>query len=452
MNPFKRKIIVVGGSAAGPAAAAKAKRINPENEVILYEAGNYISIGTCEIPYVLSGEIESVDKIIFFTPETFEKEKGVKVKINHHVEAIDRQKKKIFVRDLRTQKILEDNYDKLILCTGSLKKIHPEFRTGLKNLFYLKTVDDVKSIQNYLRNNVINSALVIGAGYTGLEALEFVKKIASTAYLADVVDLPLQGYDYEIRRILLDKIIEKGIEFIPDAKEIKPFEKDDKVNRVKIGKRQIEVDFVLITIGFEPNNALAKTANLSLNSPFGSIKVDEKQKTSDENIYAAGDCCGVKEFITKKTKWIPLASFAHDQGHVAGTNAAGGFETFDFVVRNVAFRFFDLNIAMVGLTTNEIEEENIKFHEVSHLGNSKIRIMPGGVKHFVKIKYRKDNKQIVSANLIGGDDIVGKANLISFAIKNNLPITKFYETNFVYTPTLSPLIETLSILAKKSGD
>lgn len=145
MNPFKRKIIVVGGSAAGPAAAAKAKRINPENEVILYEAGNYISIGTCEIPYVLSGEIESVDKIIFFTPETFEKEKGVKVKINHHVEAIDRQKKKIFVRDLRTQKILEDNYDKLILCTGSLKKIHPEFRTGLKNIFYLKTVDDVKS-------------------------------------------------------------------------------------------------------------------------------------------------------------------------------------------------------------------------------------------------------------------------------------------------------------------
>jgi NADPH-dependent 2,4-dienoyl-CoA reductase/sulfur reductase-like enzyme len=452
MNPFKRKIIVIGGSASGPAAAAKAKRTNPANEVILYEAGDYVSIGTCEIPYVLSGEIENLEKIIFFTPESFEQEKGVRVKIRHRVESIDKHKKKVFVRDLHSQKLFEDKYDKLILCSGSLKKIHPNFRAGLKNVFYLKTIDDVKAIQNYLAKNSVNSALVIGAGYTGLEALEFVKKISSTIYLADISDLPLPGYDYEIRRLVLDKITEKGIDFIPNVKDLKPFEKDDKVTQVKIGNQQIEVDFVLITIGFEPNNSLAKSANVSLNLPDGSIKVDEKQKTSDENIFAAGDCCCVKEYITKKTKWIPLASIAHNQGHTAGANAGGDFETFDYVVRNLAFRFFDLNIGMVGLTTDEIEHENIKINEVSHIGESKIRIMPGGVKHFIKIKFRKDNKQIVSANLIGGEDVVGKANLISFAIKNNIPIEKFYETNFIYTPTLTPFIETLSILAKKSGD
>ncbi|MGB9665049.1 MAG: FAD-dependent oxidoreductase [Ignavibacteria bacterium] len=451
MNPFKRKIIVVGGSAAGPAAAAKAKRTNPDNEVILYEVGNYISIGTCEIPYVLTGEVESLDKIIFFTPETFEKEKGVKVKVKHRVESIDKHKKKIFVRDLQTQKIFEDNYDKLVLCTGSLKKFHPAFRSGLKNVFYLKTIDDVKSIQSFLENHNVNSALVIGAGYTGLEALEFVKKISSSVYLVDIADLPLPGYDYEVRRIILEKLNEKGINFI-SAINLTPFEKDDFITRVKIDNQQIDVDFVLITIGFEPNNSLAKTANLSLNSPCGSIKVDEKQKTSDDNIYAAGDCCGVKEYITKKTRWIPLASYAHNQGHIAGANAAGDFETFHSVVRNVAFRFFDLSVAMVGLTTDEIKNENFKLNEVSHIGNSKIKIMPGGVRHLIKIKYRKDNKQIISANLIGGEDIVGKANLISFAIKNNIPITKFYQTDFIYTPTLTPLIETLSILAKKSGE
>lgn len=452
MNPFKRKIIIVGGSAAGPAAAAKAKRTNPDNEVTLYEAGNYISIGTCEIPYVLTGEVENLEKIIFFTPESFEKEKGVKVKIRHRVESIDKHKRKIFVRDLQTQKIFEESYDKLILCTGSLKKLHPAFRAGLKNVFYLKTVDDVKAIQNFLKNYNVKTSLVIGAGYTGLEALEFVRKISSTVYLADIADLPLTGYDYEIRRLILEKLNEKGINFIPNAINLTPYEKDDFITRVKIGNQQIDVDFVLITIGFEPNNSLAKIANLSLNSPCGSIKVDEKQKTSDDNIFAAGDCCGVKEYITKKTRWIPLASYAHNQGHTAGANAAGDFETFDYVVRNVAFRFFDLNVAMVGLTTEEIQNENYKLNEVSHLGSSKIRIMPGGVKHLVKIKYRKDNKQIVSANLVGGEDIVGKANLISFAIKNNIPITKFYQTDFIYTPALTPLIETLSILAKKSGD
>lgn len=449
---LKRKIIVIGGSAAGPAAAAKAKRVNPQNEVILYEAGKYISIGTCEIPYVLSGEVESVEKLIFFNPETFEKEKGVKVKINHRVEFIDKHKKKIFVRDLITQKVFEDNYDKLILCTGSLKKIHPAFRNGLQNVFYLKTIDDVRAIQNFVAENKINTALVIGASYTGLEALEFVRNIASEIYLIDIYDLPLPGYDLEIRKILLDKLTEKKINFLGNVKAIKPFEKDDRVVRVKLNNEQIEVDFILISIGFEPNNSLAKSANLSLNSPCGSIKVDEKQKTSDDNIYAAGDCCGVKEFITKKTRWIPLATYAHNQGHTAGANAAGEPAVFGQVVRNAAFRFFDLNVAIVGLTNDELEDNQIKFREVSAIGNSRVRIMPGGEKHFLKIKFKPDDKRIVSANLIGGDDIVGKANLISFAIKNNIPITKFFETDFLYTPTLSPLIETLSILGKKAGE
>ena len=449
---LKRKIIVIGGSAAGPAAAAKARRVNPKNEVILYEAGNYISIGTCEIPYVLTGEIDSVEKLIFFTPETFEKEKGVKTKINHRVEFIDKHKKKIFVRDLKTQKVFEDNYDKLILCTGSIKKTHPQFRSGLENVFYLKTVDDVKSIQNFISQNKINSALVIGAGYTGLESLEFVKNIAKEIYLTDIVDLPLPGYDYEVRKIILDKIKEKNISFIGNAINLKPLEKDNKVTRVTINNEQIDVDFVLITIGFEPNNSLAKIANLSLNSPCGSIKVDEKQKTSDDNIYAAGDCCGVKEFITKKTRWIPLASFAHNQGHVAGANASGEPATFRPVVRNIAFRFFDLSVAMVGLTTDEIEMNQIKFREVFTIGNSRIKIMPGGLKHFVKIKFKSEDKKIISANLVGGDDIIGKANLISFAIKSNISIDRFQEIDFIYTPTLSPFIETLSILGKKSGE
>lgn len=448
---LKRKIIVIGGSAAGPAAAAKAKRVNPQNEVILYEAGKYISIGTCEIPYVLSGEVESLEKLIFFNPETFEKEKGVKVKINQRVEFIDKHKKKIFVRDVITQKVFEDTYDKLILCTGSLKKIHPAFRNGLQNVFYLKTIDDVRAIQNFVAKNKINTALVIGASYTGLEALEFVRNIASEIYLIDISDLPLPGYDLEIRKILLDKLTEKKINFLGNVKDIKPFEKDNKVVRVKLNNEQIEVDFILISIGFEPNNSLAKSANLSLNSPCGSIKVDEKQKTSDDNIYAAGDCCGVKEFITKKTRWIPLATYAHNQGHTAGANAAGEPAVFGQVVRNAAFRFFDLNVAIVGLTNDELEDNQIKFREVSAIGNSRVRIMPGGEKHFLKIKFKPDDKRIVSANLIGGDDIVGKANLISFAIKNNIPITKFFETDFLYTPTLSPLIETLSILGKKAG-
>lgn len=449
---IKRKIIVIGGSAAGPAAAAKAKRVNPANEVILYEAGDYISIGTCEIPYVLTGEIENPDKIVFFTPESFEEEKGVKVKIQHRVESIDEQKRLIYVRELTSNKIFAENYDKLILCTGSSKKIHPSFRVGLNNVFYLKTIGDLKSVITFVNSIKVNNALIIGAGYTGLELLEFLNSIAQNVYLVDKEDLPLPGFDYEIRKIILEKIKEKNINFIGGVNSIIPFEKDSVVTKVKVDKEFIVTDLILISIGFEPNNSLAKAAGLSLNHPCGSIKVDDKQKTSDDNIYAAGDCCGVKEFITKKTRWIPLASIAHDQGHVAGANASGDFESFEPVVRNTAFRFFDVNVAMVGLTTQEIEANRIHYKEVSVLSNSRIKIMPGGSKHFIKVKFKADDKKIISANLVGGEDIVGKANLISFAIKNSIPVNKLSQTNYAYTPTLSPLIDTLSILSKKASE
>lgn len=448
---LKRKVVIIGGSAAGPAAAAKAKRVNPKNEVILYEQGPYISIGTCELPYVLSGEIESVEKIVFFTPESFEAEKGAKVKINHRVESIDKHKKKIFVRDLSTQKMFEDNYDKLILCTGSRKKYHPNFQQVLENVFYLKTVNDARKILNFISENKISRSLLIGAGYTGLESLEFLKKISNEIYVADVSLYPLPGFDLEVQKILLNEIQDRGITFLGNAKNIYPIVKNNRVVSVKIDKELIEIDFVLITIGYEPNSSLASLANLSIN-PDGSIRVDDKQRTSDDNIYAAGDCSSVKEFITKKNVWIPLATYAHNHGHIAGANAAGEPSSSYPVVRNMGFRFFDLSIAQVGLTQKELNESKFNWATVSAIGSSRIKVMPKGKKHFIKVYFNKENKKILSASLIGGEDIIGKANLISFAIKNNVTIDKFFNSEFLYTPSLSPFIESLSIISNKARE
>jgi len=449
---IKRKIIVIGGSAAGPAASAKAKRVNPQNEVVLYEAGNYISIGTCELPYVLTGEIENLEKIIFFTPESFEKEKGVKVFVRHRVESIDRVKKRIYVRDLNTQKVFEDYYDKLILCTGSIKKIHSEFKQNLDNVFYLKTVDDAKSILNFVSKNNITSSLLIGTGYTGLEVLEFLKKISNRVYATDIAELPLTGFDLEFRKIVLDKMNELNINFLPAGNYIKVIAKDNKVTHIMVNKEKIDVDLVLISIGVKPENSLAQQCGLSMNFPSDSIKVDDKQKTSDDNIYAAGDCSGVKEFITKKQIWLPLSTLAYNSGHVAGANAAGENISTLPVVRNMVFKFFDINFALVGLNMPELNDLTLNKVSVSTIGSSKINIMPNGEKHFIKLYYKKDDGKILSAQFVGGEDIVGKANLISFAIRNNISIQKLYETNYAYTPSLSPFIDSLSIISKKSRD
>jgi len=186
------RIIVVGGNAAGPAAAAKAKRVNPNAKVMLFEAGSYISTGTCEIPYVLSGDIKDYEDIVFYSPESFLNKKGVQVFINHRVEQIDRRNKSITVRDLLSDKLIEHIYDSLILTTGSLPKTLPGFNKELKNLFQLKNVGDLIGLKNFLNNNQVQSAIIIGSGYIGLEAADALvkNKIEVTVIEREAVPIP----------------------------------------------------------------------------------------------------------------------------------------------------------------------------------------------------------------------------------------------------------------------
>ena len=170
------KIIVVGGNAAGPAAAAKAKRYNPNADVLLFEATEFISTGTCEMPYVLSGEIDDYRQIIFFSPSSFQKEKGVKVFVKHFVQEIDTKRKVIVVKDLTEDKVIEHDYDRLILATGSKAKTLPGFGTQLKNIFTLKNINDLIRLDKYIKENQVKTSIIIGSGYIGLEAAEALNK------------------------------------------------------------------------------------------------------------------------------------------------------------------------------------------------------------------------------------------------------------------------------------
>jgi NADPH-dependent 2,4-dienoyl-CoA reductase/sulfur reductase-like enzyme len=177
------RIVVVGGNAAGAAAAAKAKRFNPNADVILFEASEFISTGTCEIPYVLSGDIEDYRSLIFFSPASFQAEKGVKVFVKHLVEEIDTKQKLVVVKDLIENKSSKYEYDRLILATGSKPKTLPGFNTDLKNVFSLKNVNDLIRISNYLKENSVLHAIIIGSGYIGLEAAEaLIQRITSFTF------------------------------------------------------------------------------------------------------------------------------------------------------------------------------------------------------------------------------------------------------------------------------
>lgn len=443
----KQNIIVVGGNAAGPAAAAKAKRTSPGSSVVLFEAAEYISTGTCELPYVLSGEINNLNSIIFFTPETFAGSKGVKVYTSHFVKKIDRRGKKIIVLDRINGNESAFEYDKLILTTGSKAKSIPLFQNH-KNLFQLKNVSDFIKIKSYLDENNINKVLIVGAGYIGLETAEAFKTLGMEVIVVEKTELPMPGYDDDVRSLILGELERNGIEFFGGIEELNFNENSDKIESINVEGRNIEFDLVLTAVGIEPNNYLALDANLEIGI-HGGIKTDKKQRTSDRNIFAAGDNVEIVNRITNRRDYMPIATLAKKQGHVAGANAAGGNEFFEPVVKNIAVKIFDKVFVHVGLTSGEAAEYQFNFKSVYEVTDNLVQVMPSSKKVFGKILFDKSSKFILGASFFGQSEVIGFGDIISFCVYNKIEAHKLSEINYNYTPPFSPFVNLLSVLGRK---
>lgn len=442
------KIIVVGGNAAGPSAAAKAKRINPSAEVILFEASEFISTGTCELPYILSGEIENYEKIVFFTPDTFLKEKGVKVFTNSVVKFIDRKRRKIVVLSKLTNTSNEFYYDKLILTAGSRANEIPNLPFSTENVFSLKNVQDYIKIKNHISTNEIKNILVVGSGYIGLEISDAFNKSGYNVTILEKEKLPMPSADEEIQHLIKSAIENTNIKFLSGDDQVKFIILNNKFSQLKFDSRYIDFDMAVVAAGVSPNVMLAEEAKLRIGS-FGGLIVDSKLKTSDPNIYAAGDIVEVKNVITKKNDYIPLATNAHSYGHIAGENAAGGNKIADPILLNSAFKFCNNFIAQVGLTQKQAEDVSYNVNMVTAVAYNKVRVMPNSAKVFGKVIFDKYSGLILGASFVGSEEVSGYADIIATMIQNNIPAKKLSKTNFNYTPPLSPFVNLLSILGRK---
>jgi NADPH-dependent 2,4-dienoyl-CoA reductase/sulfur reductase-like enzyme len=445
-----KRIIIVGGNAAGPAAAAKAKRVNPNAKVTLYEASSFISTGTCEIPYVLSGEIDKYEDIVYYSPETFLNKKGVEVFINHHVESIDRRGKNITVKDLQTDKTIIRPYDSLILSTGSVARRIPGFYKELKNVFQLKTIDDLIEVEKYIDLHSVDTITIIGSGYIGIEASEALTSKNLKVLLLEKENLPLSIAETELSKKVLNQLEKNSVQFIGGIKSIEPFIKEDVVISIKHDDKYIQTDLVLLTLGILPNNTLAERAKLELGK-FGGIKVDKKLRTIDRNIFAAGDNIEVVNAITGKQDYLPFATNAHSYGHIAGENAAGGNVNAEPIIKNVSVKIFDNYFASVGLSSSDAENTRFKIDSISAEIANLVKVMPGSRNVFGKIIYESESNRILGGSFFGGKEVSGYADLIASAIYSKQKIDFLEKVNYNYTPPLSPFINLLSFLGRKAN-
>ncbi|MDQ7815635.1 MAG: FAD-dependent oxidoreductase [Melioribacteraceae bacterium] len=444
-----KNILVIGGNAAGPAAAAKVKRTAPNSNVVMFEAGDFISTGTCELPYVLSGEIRNYKDIIFFSAESFEKEKGVKVLTNHQVEKIDRSNKKITVRNLLSNQSFDQNYDKLVLATGSKAKSLPGINDLAKNVFTFKTVKDYLAIKKYLGTTSVRKVLIIGAGYIGLEAAEAFKSLNYDVTILEKENLPMPAVDDEARNLILDLIKKNGIEFYGGLKNLKYGYREEKISTITLDGYTREFDVIILATGFEPNNSLAVASKLNLGK-YGGLKVDQKLRTSDPNIFAAGDNIEVINKITGQPDYIPLATYAQQMGHIAGENAAGGNAISSPVIKNIAVKIFDKYLVAVGLNSIEARKSKINFISVHAVTSNLVKVMPGCENVFGKLIIEKSSRKITGAVFLGGKEVSGYGDIISTFIQNQIKANELSRVNFNYSPPISPFINLLSILGRKA--
>ncbi|OGU72893.1 MAG: hypothetical protein A2V93_08920 [Ignavibacteria bacterium RBG_16_34_14] len=443
-----KEIIIIGGNAAGPAAAAKAKRTNPDSHVTMFEAGEYISTGTCEIPYVFSGEIKSYKDLLYFDSKSFKEKKGVDVYIKHRVEGINRKEKEIKVLDLYNGTTHFYKYDKLIIATGAKPKSLKVFSLPAKNLFTLKDITDLVKALEYLRANEIRNTTIIGSGYIGLEAADVLSSGGFNVTIIEKENLPLPAAESEIQLMIEEILVKNKVRFFGGVKNLKPNYNEDKIESINVDGRMIETDVVIVSIGFIPNSDLAKNAKLEIGE-YGGIRVDATLKTSDPHIYAAGDCIEIMNEITKRPFYLPLAAISHDYAHVAGENAAGRNKRVNPVVKNISVKLWDKFFISVGLSSIEAKEDKFRFKAVKETTYNRVMIMPGSEKVFGKILYEEESKKILGASFLGGEEVSGYGDLISALIRSKQSVKFLADINYNYTPPLSPQINLLSLLGRK---
>ena len=416
----------------------------------MIEAGEFISTGTCELPYLLSGEIKNYEDIIFFNSESFEREKGVKVLTSHLVEKIDRRKKFLTVKHLKKNEKFELPYFKLILCTGSIALPIPEFPVELENVFSIKSVKNLLSLKAYLSKYNCKKVLIIGSGYIGLETADAFKKLGFEITIVEKEKLPMPALENETRALLYELLKQNRIEFIGNNSELRIKHDGKKFLSIKLDGRHTEFDLVIVSAGVEPNSKLALTSKLALGK-FGGIHVDNRLKTNDPNIYAAGDCIEIINCVTGKPDYFPLATIAQLTGHIAGENAAGGNALTRSFVKNIAVKLFGKSLASVGLNSYEAKKYFYKFSEAHAVLPNLVKVMPNSENIFGKIIYETESKKILGASFLGNSEVIGYADLISSFITNKIKAVQLSEINYSYTPPLSPFINLLSVLGRKIG-
>ncbi|MDD2466420.1 MAG: FAD-dependent oxidoreductase, partial [Desulfobulbus sp.] len=408
------KYLIVGGVAAGMSAAARLRRLDETAQIIVFERGDYVSYANCGLPYYIGDEIKERERLIVQTPEAFKELMGVEVRTGNEVLAVNPGTKSVKARDRKTGREYDETYDKLLLAPGGSPVKPPIPGSDHPAIHTLWTIPDTDTIRAMVDEGKVKTALVVGAGFIGLEMAENLKFRGIDVTVVEMAKQAMNVVDFELASMVHREVAMHGVDLhLEDGvSEFTPGANGGVVAKLSSGKT-VEADLVLLSIGVKPNTAFLADSGIELGKR-GHIITDDSLRTSQEGIFAAGDAIEVMHPLTGKSTTIPLAGPANKQGRIAADNMHGNtIRTYNGTMGTAIAKVFDLTIGMTGASEKLCLAHEIPFDSVIIHPNDYAGYYPGAMKMCLKLLFSPDTRKVLGAQGTGYSGVDKRIDVIA---------------------------------------
>ncbi len=441
-----QRLVVIGGVAAGMSAAARARRLDPDLEIVVYERTGYVSYGSCGLPYLIAGVVAEASQLIARTPEQFARQ-GIETHTHHEVLAVDTGEKMVRVRDLDGGREFSVAYDRLVIGTGGSAIRPPIEGLDLEGAFVLRTVEDGIAIKDFLAQRRPRRAVIIGGGYIGVEVAEALVQQGLHSTILNRPPQLLGNFDPDVAELMQGELEKNGVTVsVGDTAQAIEGDARGRARAVVSQRGRHDADLVLIGAGVRAESQLAKEAEIKLGVK-GAIAVDQGMRTSVPGVYAAGDCAETYHVLLAGPSYVPLGSTANKQGRVAGTNVSGGEAVFEGVVGTTITKAFDLGVAVTGLTEKSARElgRPAKSVSIEHGSRAHYYPSPGPVR--IKLVWDTQDGRLLGAQIAGPVAEAKRIDVFATALHHGLTIEDLQRLDLSYAPPFAPVWDPILVAA-----
>ena len=430
------KVVIVGGVAGGATAAARIRRLDEQAEIVVFERSGYISYANCGLPYYIGDVITDPEELTLQTPESFFSRFRVDMKVRHEVTAIHPERKTVSVKNLETDEVFEESYDKLILSPGA-KPTQPRLPgVGIDKLFTLRTVEDTFRIKEYINQNHPKSAVLAGGGFIGLELAENLRELGMDVTIVQRPKQLMNPFDADMASMIHGEMRKHGVKMALGYTVEGFEERNGGVDVLLKDNAPLHADMVVLAIGVTPDTALAGEAGLELGIK-GSIVVNDRMETSVPDIYAAGDAVQVKHYVTGEDALISLAGPANKQGRIIADNICGGDSRYLGSQGSSVIKVFDMTAATTGINETNARKAGLDVDTVILSPMSHAGYYPGGKVMTMKVVFEKGTYRLLGAQIVGYDGVDKRIDVLATAIHAGLKATQLKDLDLAYAPPYS---------------